>query len=146
MRTFHFLRIQTSWSLLFRREVGQAIISTHDQLQPGEIDGKTTTIRGRGSGGTRRFVHRSADKFWWVQDGFEPTESDDDMELKRENTDSVKTVFDPNNTKRQVSMGIPSSEKVQGKIVADEEGRIHTHHCGSGWTMDGGGKRKGDRE
>ena len=35
-RTYHFLQTRTSWSLLFsKKRIGQAIISTHDQLQPG---------------------------------------------------------------------------------------------------------------
>ena len=33
-QTCHFLQTRTSWSLLFQKGIGQAIISTHDQLQP----------------------------------------------------------------------------------------------------------------
>ena len=96
MRTYHFLQNRISWSLLFRKEVGQVIISTRDQLQPGrnrwEDDDDTSTR-------SETFIRKSAVKFRWVQDAFEPTKSDDDTELEKGNTDSVKTAFDPNNAR-----------------------------------------------
>ena len=52
----------------------------------------------RDARGTERSIHRIVAKFRWVQDVFEPTESDDDIQPERGNTDSGKTMFDPKNT------------------------------------------------
>lgn len=51
----------------------------------------------RDTGRKEKSIHRSAVKFGWVQDMFEPTESDDAIQPERENTDSERTTFDPKN-------------------------------------------------
>jgi hypothetical protein len=59
----------------------------------GEIDGNTTTIRACGAGDAQRHIHTSFRGFTRRLNGASPK---DDTGLKKENTDSAKTTFDPN--------------------------------------------------
>ena len=81
MRTYHFLQTRTSWSLLFQRKSFKRLSAHTINSNPVETDGNTTTIRVRGAEGAQRPIRTSTITLKYVPNAFDPTGSDDDMEL-----------------------------------------------------------------
>jgi len=95
-----FSRLRLLGRYCFKRGVVERLSAHAINSNPGEIDGNTTTTRVYGAGGAQRPIRTSTVTFGWVLNAPKPTESNDDTELERENTDSAKIMFDPSGARR----------------------------------------------